>query len=61
MKQHPLRRWTAGIVCAALSCAAQAQAYPTKAVRLVVPFSPDVVLWGGYVTPVTRKVELRPG
>jgi tripartite-type tricarboxylate transporter receptor subunit TctC len=40
MKHEALLRWSAGIVLAALSCAAHAQAYPTKSVRLVVPFSP---------------------
>jgi tripartite-type tricarboxylate transporter receptor subunit TctC len=40
MKHEALLRWSAGIVLAALSCAVQAQAYPTKSVRLVVPFSP---------------------
>jgi tripartite-type tricarboxylate transporter receptor subunit TctC len=40
MKDEVLLRWSIGIVFAALSCAAQAQAYPTKSVRLVVPFSP---------------------
>jgi tripartite-type tricarboxylate transporter receptor subunit TctC len=39
MKQSARWPWIAGIVCAAAACWAQAQTYPAKPVRLVVPFS----------------------
>ncbi len=42
MNRQKVRGCAAALVCAALSCVAQAQAqkYPTRPVRLVVPFSP---------------------
>src|SRR4051794_32800167 len=40
MKPKTLWRCAVALTCAALSCAVQAQSYPTRPVRLVVPFAP---------------------
>ncbi len=41
MKKHPFIRWAALLMlsCAGMQVQAQAQSYPEKPVRIVVPFS----------------------
>ena len=47
-------RWLAALLCCALASAAQAQAWPTHAIKLIVPFPP-----GGGTDLVSRSVAAR--